>query len=94
MLAENGQELHAFNGARVTVPCQHYNAHAHTSHAIQSAIERADAIEQRTHGLPLHAIQSATDLRDAMINALARLSARTDKLASDTVTGSPLSATE
>ena len=54
---------------------------ASASPAIQSAIERADTIEQRTHGLPLHAIQSPVDLRDAMINALARLSARADKLA-------------
>jgi hypothetical protein len=57
-------------------------------------MERADAIEQRTHGLTLHAIQSPLDLRDAMTNALVRLSARTDKLASHTVNGSPLSASD
>ena len=68
--------------------------HARASHAIQSAIERADTIEQRTHGLPLHAIQSATDLRDAMINALTRQSARTDKLARHTANRSPLSAND
>lgn len=62
------------------------------THAIQSAIERADAIEQSTHGLPLHASQSPVDLHRAMINALARLSARADKLASHTVNGPPLSA--
>jgi hypothetical protein len=61
---------------------------------IQQAIERADAIEQATHGLPLHAIQSPADLHDAMTNALAKLWARIDKLASDTVNGSQLSAND
>jgi hypothetical protein len=59
---------------------------------MEQAIERAaEDIEQ---GLPLPAIQSPVDLRDAMINALTRLSARIDKLASDAVNGSQLLAND
>jgi len=62
---------------------------------IKQAMERAvQDIEQGEHGPTRHAIQPATDLRDAMISALARQSARTDKLGSNTLSRSPLSATE
>jgi hypothetical protein len=62
---------------------------------IKQAIERAvEGIEQGEHGPTRHAMQSPVDLRDAMMNALARLSSRTDKLASHTVNGSPLSAND
>jgi len=62
---------------------------------IQQAIERAcHDIEQGEHGPALHAIQSPLDLHDAMRAALARLSARTDKLAGHAVNRSPLSASE
>ena len=67
------------------------------THALtmEQAIERAvQDIEQGEHGHTLHAIQSPIDLRDAMQAALARQSARTDKLAGHTVNGSPFSATE
>jgi len=69
--------------------------HPHAPLTIQQAIERAvEDIEQGEHGPTRHAIQSPVDLLDAMINALARLSARTDKRESHAVNGSPLSAND
>jgi len=69
--------------------------HTHAPLTIQQAIERAvEDIEQGEHGPTPHAIQSPIDLRDAMINELARLSARTDKRESNTLNGSPLSAND
>ena len=65
------------------------------THALtmEQAIERAvEDIEQGEHGPARHAIQPPIDLRDAMRAARARLSARTDKRASDTVNHSPISA--
>ena len=66
----------------------------HAPLTIQDAIQRADSIEQRTHGLPLRAIQSPLDLSDAMRALLARLSARTGNATSEKVKASPVSAND
>ena len=84
-------------GRAMGEPLLYIASMGHSPHApptIQQAIERADAIEQRTHGLPLRAIQSPLDLSDAMRALLARLSARTGNVASGKVNDSPLSAND
>lgn len=60
--------------------------HAHAALTIQQAIERADAIEQRTQAMPSRAVQSPFDLSDAMRALLVRLSARTGNVASGRLT--------